>query len=78
MKLSFVNYKISHVIALSAAFAVHAGILVSSMLPSNPIVINQQAIQVSFVAPNSQNSKNESDSHKKFAMNLEKSLLETL
>lgn len=72
MKLSFANYKISHVIALSAAFVVHAGILASSMLPSNPIVINQQAIQVSFVAPNSQNLKNESDSHKKFVMNFER------
>ena len=72
MKLSFANYKTSHIIAFASAFAVHAGIVVSSMLPSNPIVINQQAIQVSFVAPSSQNQKNESDSHKKLAMNFER------
>lgn len=72
MKLSFANYKTSHIIAFASAFAVHAGIVVSSMLPSNPVVINQQAIQVSFVAPSSQNQKNESDSHKKLAMNFER------
>jgi TonB family protein len=72
MKLSFANYKTSHIIAFASAFAVHAGIVVSSMLPSNPVVINQQAIQVSFVAPSSQNQKNESDYHKKLAMNFER------
>ncbi len=71
MKLSFANYKISHLVALFAAFAIHAGIVATSMLPSNPIVINQQAIQVSFVAPSSQNNKNENLSHKKFALNIE-------
>ncbi len=72
MKLSFANYKTSHIIAFASAFAVHAGIVVSSMLPSNPVVINQQAIQVSFVAPSSQNQKNESDYHKKLEMNFER------
>lgn len=65
MNLSFANYKISHLIALSAAFAIHGAIVAASMLPSNPIVINQQAIQVSFVAPNSQNNRNETVSHEK-------------
>lgn len=70
MKLSFVNYKISHVVAFFAAFVIHAGVVVSSMLPSNPIVINQQAIQVSFVAPSSNNQKNENLSHKKIALDV--------
>ena len=70
MTLSFTNYKTSHLVAFFAAFAVHAGILVGSMLPSNPIVINQQAIQVSFVAPNAQNSKNENLSHKKIVLDV--------
>lgn len=72
MKLSFAQYKTSHVIAAFSAFAVHAGILVSSMLPSNPIVINQQAIQVSFVAPSANNQKSEDESRKKTALNLER------
>jgi len=69
MKSALAGYKTSHLVALVCAFAVHAGILVTSMLPSNPIVINQQAIQVSFVAPNSINSKNENNSHKQIALN---------
>ncbi len=70
MTLNFTNYKTSHLVAFFAAFAVHAGILVGSMLPSNPIVINQQAIQISFVAPNAQNSKNENLSHKKIVLDV--------
>ena len=72
MKLAFAKYKTSHLVAFVAAFAVHAGVVASSMLPSNPIVINQQAIQVSFVAPSNQNQKNESDSHKKIVMAIER------
>ncbi len=72
MKSSFVNYKLSHLVAFSAAFVIHVGILASSMLPSNPIVIDRQAIQVSFVSPNSQNQENENDSRRKFAMNFER------
>jgi len=65
MKLNFVNYKISHLVALLSAFAVHAGIVVASMLPSNPVVLNKQAIQVSFVAPSSKNGFSENSSHEK-------------
>lgn len=71
MKLGFVNYKISHVIAFVSAFVLHAGIVVSSMLPSNPVVINKQAIQVSFVAPSANNSKSENNTHKEIALNVE-------
>lgn len=70
MKLNFANYKISHLVALSAAFVVHAGIVVSSMLPSDPVVLNKQAIQVSFVAPNAKNSRNQNISHKELALNV--------
>ena len=71
MKLNFVNYKISHIIAFSAAFVLHAGIAVTSLLPSNPIVINKQAIQVSFVAPSANNYKAENNTHKKISVNVE-------
>lgn len=71
MKLHFSHYKISHLIAFGAAVFVHGGLAVWSMLPSDPIVINQQAIQVSFVAPSSNNQKNESHSHKKIALNVD-------
>jgi TonB family protein len=72
MKISFVSYKISHLFALFVAFAVHAGIVVVSLLPSSPIVLNNQVINVSFVAPNSQNSRSENFSHKKNLIALEK------
>lgn len=71
MKLNFSHYKASHLIALSAAVFVHGGLAVWSMLPSDPIVINQQAIQVSFVAPSANNQKSENPSHKKVALNIE-------
>lgn len=41
----------SHIIALASAALVHASIAAWTMMPSKPIVISQQAIQVSFVAP---------------------------
>jgi TonB family protein len=71
MKLDFVNYKISHIAAFSAAFILHAGIAITSMLPSDPVVINKQAIQVSFVAPSANNYKNENNTHKKISVNFE-------
>jgi TonB family protein len=71
MKISFLNSQNSHFIALIAAAFVHGSIAVWSMMPSNPIVINQQAIQVSFVAPSASDKKNENVSHKKIALNVE-------
>ena len=59
MKISFLNSQNSHFIALTAAAFVHGSIAVWSMMPSNPIAINQQAIQVSFVAPSASDKKNE-------------------
>jgi TonB family protein len=72
MKLNFIHYKTSHLVAAFFAFAVHAGILVASVLPSDPIVINQQAIRVSFVAPSAEKNKSENLSHKKIAFNFER------
>jgi len=67
MKLNyFSNYQPSHLIALAAASFVHIGIAAWSMMPSNPVVINQQMIQVSFVAPNA--AEKSSNSAKKQAV----------
>jgi protein TonB len=71
MKISFLNSQHSHFIALTAAAFVHGSIAVWSMMPSNPIVINQQAIRVSFVAPSTSEKKNESASHQKIVLNVE-------
>ncbi len=70
MKLAFFNFQNSHLIALVAATFVHGSVAVWSMLPSNPIVINQQVIQVSFVAPSA--SDKSTASHKKIALNFER------
>ena len=71
MKISFLNLQHSHFIALTAAAFVHGSIAVWSMMPSNPIVINQQAIRVSFVFPSASEKKNESASHQKIVLNSE-------
>lgn len=60
------SYKNSHLVALFAAFFVHGGIAAWSLMPSAPVVINQQAIQVSFVAPSANEKKNQNLSHEKF------------
>lgn len=67
----FSTYKNSHFIALTIAAAVHAAVGVWAIMPSSPIVINKQTIQVSFVAPSSQNQKSENVTHKKITMDLE-------
>ncbi len=65
------TYKNSHFIAIVTAVVVHAAAGFAVMMPSNPLVINKQTIQVSFVAPSSQNQKNENVSHKKITLDLE-------
>lgn len=82
MTLNFPNYKISHILALAATIALHAGIAISSLLPTSPIVLNKQAIHVTFVAPSAQNKveqKVEIQDEKapKKAEKLEKKLLAT-
>lgn len=58
IKSKFANF---HFIAATAAFAVHAGLVVAMLWPSHAIAINQQAMNISFVAPSSsaKNSKND-------------------
>lgn len=53
MELKIASYKIAHITAFVAAFAVHIGIVIGSMLPSDPIVLSNQTIRVNFVAPSS-------------------------
>ena len=65
--MNFSHYKLSHLFAGLAAITVHGAIVVASMSQSNPIPLNQQAIQVSFVAPSGANGKSENLSHKKNA-----------
>ncbi len=65
------GYKKSHILAFTAAAFVHGAIAGWSLLPSKPTVINQQAIQVSFVAP-SQEKKSSESANKKIALNVER------
>lgn len=71
MRIGFASYKLSHIAAFAGAFIVHGAIVVSSLLPSNPVVINKQAIQVSFVAPSASNQKSADNSQKELALNSE-------
>ncbi|MBU6140329.1 MAG: energy transducer TonB [Proteobacteria bacterium] len=66
------SYKKSHIAAFVAAAFVHGGLAAWSLMPSDPVVINQQTIQVSFVAPSASEKKNENSSHEKFALNSER------
>ena len=65
----FSTYKNTHFVAVFVAGAIHVAAGFWAMMPSSPIVINQQAIQVSFVAPS---GENKSDSHKKTIIKNEK------
>lgn len=47
------NYINAHVIALASAVALHGGIAAWAMVPSEPIAIQQQVMQISMVAPSS-------------------------
>lgn len=62
----------SHLIAFVSAALVHASVAAWAILPSDPIVMNQQAIQISFVAPHASDKKSEQASHKKIAVNIER------
>ncbi|MBL6665065.1 MAG: energy transducer TonB [Rickettsiales bacterium] len=56
MRFNIIKYKTIHIVSCLAAIGVHAGILASSFAPSDPVVLNKQAITVSFVAPSSKNN----------------------
>jgi len=47
------NYINLHVIALAGTIALHGGIAVWALQPSEPLVFQQQVIQISMVAPSS-------------------------
>ncbi len=68
MKLFLKN---SHILSLTAATAFHIAAGFWAISPSDPIIINKQAITVSFVAPSSLAQKNDNLNHKEFAENLE-------
>lgn len=55
----------SQILASISAIALHGGIALWSVWPSNPTLISTQTIQVSFVAPSSTKQVNENVSHKK-------------
>ena len=64
-----------HFFAFFSASLVHCSLLVWGLMPSKPIVINQQAIQISFVAPSGANKKNDSISHKKIVVGEQKNFI---
>ncbi len=47
------NYINGHVLALAGAIALHGGLASWAMMPSGPVVLQQQVIQISMVAPSS-------------------------
>jgi protein TonB len=71
MKTNFFSYGNSHFAPLLAATFLHGTIATFAMLPSKPTLLNQQAIQISFVAPSAVNKKSENASHKKIVLNSE-------
>ncbi len=71
MKILLPTYKNSHLFALATAGFVHVTAGLWAVLPSDPVVLNKQAIRVSFVAPNASEKKSENDSHLKNLAQLE-------
>ncbi len=49
--------KNNHIVALTAAAFVHGALATWALLPSDPTIISQQAIKVSFVAPSASEKK---------------------
>ncbi len=64
LKMIIKNYSHSHLAAFFSAVLVHASIATWAMMPSSPIVLNQQAIQVSFVAPSASQKTSQSTQKK--------------
>ncbi|MDX2082590.1 MAG: TonB family protein [Rickettsiales bacterium] len=71
LKINFFNYSSSHFVPLLSAAFIHGAIATFTMLPSKPTLLNQQAIQISFVAPSASNKKTENLTHKKVVLNNE-------
>ncbi len=64
MKSQIFTQRNAHLFSFAAAALVHGAIAGWALMPSKPTVINQQAIQVSFVAPSSSDKKSSSATHK--------------
>jgi len=67
----FLSSKKTHIFSLVAASAVHGLIVGWSLMPSDPVVINKQAIQVSFVAPSANQKASEQISEKNFDLQIQ-------
>ena len=65
MKSSSLFQKISNLFPLIGAGAIHLGIAAYAISSANPVVITNQTIQISFVAPSSQEYKKENNSQKR-------------
>lgn len=70
MKSKIFNFSNAHAFSFAAAALVHGAIAGWALMPSKPIVINQQAIQISFVAPTS--SEKSAKSKSEVAHNIER------
>lgn len=55
----FFKYSLTHIISLITTVAIHAGIAASSLFGSKPLILHQQTINVSFVAPSANNTKSQ-------------------
>ncbi len=65
MKSSSLFQKISNLFPLIGAGAIHLGIAAYAISSANPVVITNKTIQISFVAPSSQEYKKENNSQKR-------------
>jgi TonB family protein len=70
MKSKIFNFSNAHAFSFVAAGLVHGAIGAWALMPSKPIVINQQAIQISFVAPTS--SEKSQKTENKITQNVER------
>jgi protein TonB len=72
MNFKTFNLNNSHLFSLIGASLLHVAIAGLVLLPSRPILINQQTIQISFVAPSGLHKKSENSSQPKNTINLER------
>lgn len=72
MKSQIFNLRNAHLFSFTAAALVHGAVAAWALMPSKPTVINQQAIQVSFVAPSSSDRKSSNISQKQIVQKIER------
>ena len=66
----FFTQRQAHLFSFAAAALVHGAIATWALMPSKPVVINQQAIQVSFVAPSASDKKSSNATQKQVVQNV--------